>query len=113
MLELFLCTDRKKNTVLALERICRAAAEGRGGQIPVSYTHLVVSGQIASNQSARADYINTTHDELPDSGGSGADCFLLLGIGLLALFACCLYIRLYKQKNVPDSYRFSSSSKNK
>ncbi len=73
----------------------------------------VVSGQIASNQSAHADYINTTHYELPDSGGSGADCFLLLGIGLLALFACCLYIRLYKKKNVPDSYRFSSSSKNK
>lgn len=73
----------------------------------------VVSGQIASNQSARADYINTTHYELPDSGGSGADCFLLLGIGLLALFACCLYIRLYKKKNVPDSNRFSSSSKNK
>lgn len=73
----------------------------------------VVSGQIASNQSARADYINTTHYELPDSGGSGADCFLLLGIGLLALFACCLYIRLYKKKNAPDSNRFSSSSKNK
>ena len=73
----------------------------------------VVSGQIASNQSAHADYINTTHYELPDSGGSGADCFLFLGIGLLALFACCLYIRLYKKKNVPDSYRFSSSSKNK
>ena len=73
----------------------------------------VVSGQIASNQSAHADYINTTHYELPDSGGSGADCFLLLGIGLLALFACCLYIRLYKKKNVPDSNRFSSSSKNK
>lgn len=72
----------------------------------------VVSGQIASNQSAHADYINTTHYELPDSGGSGADCFLLLGIGLLALFACCLYIRLYKKKNVPDSNRFSSSSKN-
>lgn len=72
----------------------------------------VVSGQIASNQSARADYINTTHYELPDSGGSGADCFLFLGIGLLALFACCLYIRLYKKKNAPDSNRFSSSSKN-
>lgn len=73
----------------------------------------VVSGQIASNQSARADYINTTHYELPDSGGSGADCFLFLGIGLLALFACCLYIRLYKKKNAPDSNRFSPSSKNK
>ena len=73
----------------------------------------VVSGQIASNQSARADYINTTHYELPDSGGSGADCFLFLGIGLLALFACCLYIRLYKKENVPDSNCFSSSSKNK
>lgn len=72
----------------------------------------VASGQIASNQSARADYINTTHYELPDSGGSGADCFLFLGIGLLALFACCLYIRLYKKKNAPDSNRFSSSSKN-
>lgn len=73
----------------------------------------VVSGQIASNQSARADYINTTHYELPDSGGSGMDCFLYLGIGLLALFACCLYIRLYKKKNVPDSNRFSPSSKKK
>ena len=73
----------------------------------------VVSGQIASNQSAHADYINTTHYEFPDSGGSGAHCFLFLGIGLLALFACCLYIRLYKKKNVPDSNRFSSSSKNK
>ena len=73
----------------------------------------VVSGQIASNQSARADYINTTHYELPDSGGSGADCFLFLGIGLLALFACCLYIRLYKKKNAPDSNRFSPSSNNK
>ena len=42
MLELFLCTDRKKNTVLALERICRAAAEGRGGQIlvtPEQFSH--------------------------------------------------------------------------
>lgn len=63
----------------------------------------VVSWQIASNQSARADYINTTHYELPDSGGSGMDCFLYLGIGLLALFACCLWIRLHRKKNAPDS----------
>ena len=63
----------------------------------------VVSGEIASDQSARADYINTAHYRLPDSGGPGTDCFLILGIGLLALFACCLFIRLHKNKGSTDS----------
>lgn len=42
MLELFLCTDRKKNTALAILEICRRAAKGQAGQIlvtPEQFSH--------------------------------------------------------------------------